>query len=175
MIWRLSSRCKNIFINEAPDVHHCSVFSQLLRYIITMLMISLWCNVNPRFMKSLFKDPFEKHCVWWSIMHSVLKGIAMLSDIRCQLTGDALDSSSFDSLNGTAHPDAGSCHGQENSTDALKDDTLSFDRSLEWFTQGKKAISSISTANKCVTDRQIFAAVINVYLLQWQMRAVFCA
>lgn len=64
-------------------------------------------------------------------MHSVLKGIAMLSDIRCQLTGDALDSSSFDSLNGTAHPDAGSCHGQENSTDALKDDTLSFDRSLE--------------------------------------------
>lgn len=50
----------------------------------------------------------------------------MLSDMRCQPTGDALDSSGFDCLNGAAHPDAGSCCGQRNNMEAVRDDALAF-------------------------------------------------
>lgn len=83
----------------------------------------------------------------------------MLSDMRCQPTGDALDSSGFDCLNGAAHPDAGSCCGQGNNMDAVRDDALAVHRS----TKGSLFFSSKTKTKKMQLAGRSFAAVINFY------------
>lgn len=70
-------------------------------------------------------------------------------------------------FNGTAHPDSGSCCGQENNMDAMKDDALVFHCSrATWL---PPLLSPQKNKKQKCNCRRIFAAVINVYRLHLQI------